>query len=155
MNAPLPSEKHFNGLTPMEAELLAILSEECGEVVQIVGKILRHGLSSYHPSKPDGLDNRRMLEKELGDVRAATALLNEHYVLNEDAIRRHRDEKMRLLPRYLHHTAVPEDFREEDIPQLRYVDFERMRETLRKIAKASESFRPLCMSALEDVQHVE
>ena len=36
-------DDHFNNLTPGEAERLAILAEECGEVIQIIGKILRHG----------------------------------------------------------------------------------------------------------------
>ena len=34
---------NFNQLTPAETERLAILAEECGEVIQAVGKILRHG----------------------------------------------------------------------------------------------------------------
>lgn len=33
----------FNGLSPAEVERLALLAEECGEVIQTVGKILRHG----------------------------------------------------------------------------------------------------------------
>lgn len=37
------STRHFNNLTPGEAERLAMLAEECGEVIQAVGKILRHG----------------------------------------------------------------------------------------------------------------
>lgn len=46
--------EHFNGLTPAEAERLAMLSEECGEVIQIIGKILRHGYDSYHPDDQPG-----------------------------------------------------------------------------------------------------
>lgn len=34
--------ENFNGMTPAETERLAILVEECGEVVQIGMKILRH-----------------------------------------------------------------------------------------------------------------
>ena len=34
---------HFNKLTPAQAERLAILIEECGEVIQAATKILRHG----------------------------------------------------------------------------------------------------------------
>jgi hypothetical protein len=37
----------FNQLTDAEAERLALLAEECGEVVQVIGKILRHGYESY------------------------------------------------------------------------------------------------------------
>lgn len=32
---------HFNGLTPAEAERLALLLEELGEAQQAIGKILR------------------------------------------------------------------------------------------------------------------
>lgn len=60
---------HFNGLSPAEAERLAMLAEECGEVIQIVGKILRHGYDSYHPVNPR-VTNRQLLVKELRDVNA-------------------------------------------------------------------------------------
>lgn len=61
--------EHFNRLTPAEAERLAMLAEECGEVIQIVGKILRHGYDSYHPVNPR-VTNRQLLVKELRDVNA-------------------------------------------------------------------------------------
>ena len=35
--------EHFNGLTPAEDERLAMLAEECAEVIKIVSKIQRHG----------------------------------------------------------------------------------------------------------------
>ncbi len=60
---------HFNQLTPAEAERLAMLAEECGEVIQVIGKILRHGYESYHPANPR-LTNRDLLAKELRDVNA-------------------------------------------------------------------------------------
>lgn len=60
---------HFNKLTPAEAERLAMLAEECGEVIQVVGKILRHGYDSYHPVNPR-VSNRDLLAKELRDVNA-------------------------------------------------------------------------------------
>lgn len=60
---------HFNQLTPAQAERLAMLAEECGEVIQIVGKILRHGYDSHHPVNPR-VSNRDLLAKELRDVNA-------------------------------------------------------------------------------------
>ena len=59
----------FNELTDAERERLDILSEECGEIVQAIGKIGRHGYNSYHPSVPACHDrnNRRDLEREIGD----------------------------------------------------------------------------------------
>lgn len=58
--------QHFNKLTPAEAERLAMLAEECGEVIQIVGKILRHGYDNRHPD--GGPTNRDLLDVELLDV---------------------------------------------------------------------------------------
>lgn len=65
---------HFNKLTPAQAERLAMLAEECGEVIQIVGKILRHGYDSHHPDqqgKPpeQRFTNRQALGQELCDLR--------------------------------------------------------------------------------------
>ena len=54
-------------LTPAEAERLAMLAEECAEVIQIVGKILRHGYASYHPNNP-GVSNRELLDDEISDL---------------------------------------------------------------------------------------
>lgn len=45
----MQSQTHFNGLSPAEAERLAILAEECSEVVQKVCKTLRNGYESTHP----------------------------------------------------------------------------------------------------------
>ena len=57
----------FNELSPAQAERLAKLAEECGEVVQAVGKILRHGYESAHPDGR-GPTNRENLESEIADV---------------------------------------------------------------------------------------
>lgn len=58
---------HFNNLTPAEAERLAMMAEECAEVIQIIGKILCHGYDSYHPERP-ALTNRMLLVNELTDL---------------------------------------------------------------------------------------
>ena len=62
---------HFNQLTPAQAERLAMLIEECGEVIQIAGKILRHGYNSYHPERPH-ITNRELLQQELTDLAAVS-----------------------------------------------------------------------------------
>ena len=59
----------FNGLTPAQAERLAMLAEEAGEIVQIVGKILRHGMYSYHPNNPRK-SNAELLGGEVADLLA-------------------------------------------------------------------------------------
>lgn len=60
--------EHFNGLTPAEAERIAMLMEEAGEIVQACGKILRHGYESHHPD--GGQTNRDELIHELIDLSA-------------------------------------------------------------------------------------
>lgn len=71
--------EHFNGLSPAEAERLAMLAEECGEVIQAVGKVLRHGYESFHPDdlelskgrmvpKSGAESNRDKLTRELSDL---------------------------------------------------------------------------------------
>lgn len=62
-------------LSDKETEALAMVSEECGETVQIIGKILRHGLESYHPSDADMTPNRVLLKKEITDIMAVYSLL--------------------------------------------------------------------------------
>lgn len=70
---PAPDEpKQFNNkLTAAEAERLAIMAEECAEIVVIVGKILRHGFESFDPTKPESerYSNRDLLAHEVGDVK--------------------------------------------------------------------------------------
>lgn len=60
--------EHFNKLTPAQAERLAMLAEECAEVIQCVTKILRHGYGSYHPDDAERTTNRQSLERELADL---------------------------------------------------------------------------------------
>lgn len=62
--------EHFNQLSPAEAERLAMLSEEAGEIVQIVGKILRHGYDSYNPNDQLQVTNHANLQNELTDLMA-------------------------------------------------------------------------------------
>lgn len=69
---------HHNRLTPAEAERLAMLAEECAEVIQAIGKILRHGYDSYHPLDPDQTPNRVLLDRELTDVAAVVLAMRSH-----------------------------------------------------------------------------
>ena len=66
--------EHFNNLSPAEAERLAMLAEECGEVIQVIGKILRHGYNSHHPQNPM-VTNRQLLGRELTDLYAVASAL--------------------------------------------------------------------------------
>lgn len=95
---------HFNKLTPEEHEALTLLFEECGEVVQIVGKIMRHGLDSWHP---DSLKvNRDELAKECSDVLCSVRILVRDGVITQrrlNTARRAKIRKFRDRPNLLHH----------------------------------------------------
>ncbi|WP_067986166.1 MazG nucleotide pyrophosphohydrolase domain-containing protein [Neptuniibacter pectenicola] len=104
---------HFNKLTPAEAERLSILAEECAEVIQVIGKIQRHGFDSCHPN--GGPNNRSLLEKELGDVSAAKYLMLESGDVDDDAIGQGFTDKIFSIPRYLHHNKhLFPDYRQTD-----------------------------------------
>jgi hypothetical protein len=94
---------HFNGLTPAEAERLAILAEECAEVIQVVGKILRHGYESRAPKMPDSETNRQMLQRELGDLGHAARRMEIAADVNPFAISARASSKSESIKAYLHH----------------------------------------------------
>lgn len=63
--------EHFNKLTPAEHERLSLLFGECGEVIQAISKIMRHGYESGW----NGNNNRADLEKEISHVQNAIEML--------------------------------------------------------------------------------
>lgn len=88
-------------LSSAELERLAILNEELGEVVQAVGKILRHGYASHHPQRL--ADNRYDLGEELGHVLWAIQLLVGAKDLSSDAIFDSKKRKGERTTNYLHY----------------------------------------------------
>jgi NTP pyrophosphatase (non-canonical NTP hydrolase) len=73
----MTQDKSFNGLTNAEAERLAMLAEEAGEIIQAVGKILRHGYQSTHPLDLHGPNNRDMLQEEIKELVAIASHMDE------------------------------------------------------------------------------
>ncbi len=98
----MPAESFDNGLSDAESERLALLSEECAEVIKSVGKIVRHGYPSRNPTVADSLTNREDLEREIGDVLWAIALMAH---TGDISMLRARSDQGRLQRkcRYLHH----------------------------------------------------
>lgn len=98
---------HFNKLTPAEAERLAMLAEECGEVIQIIGKILRHGYDNYHPADPN-TTNRRLLEREVIDVLGVhLAMIQEGDIRSPGYLEATADTAWKKKLRYAHHQEEP------------------------------------------------
>ena len=97
------SNHPFNQLSDAEAERLAILAEECAEVIQAVGKIKRYGYQNWWP-KDTGFTNRQRLEYELGHVDAAVSRLVYAAQISRDEIDRHRSAKLESIKPFLHHS---------------------------------------------------
>lgn len=77
-------------LSKGETERLAMLAEEAGEVIQAVGKVLRHGYESYHPAdlykgiaQPGAESNRDRLYNELCDLLGVLKLMTSKQDLKE------------------------------------------------------------------------
>ena len=94
---------NFNDLTPAQTERLSILAEECGEVVQIVGKILRHGYDSFNPVSARRESNRSLLARELGDLRWIVSLILDSDDVSKDMVEHFRKSKGERAEQYLHH----------------------------------------------------
>ena len=73
-------------------ELLVILNEECGEVIQAASKVLRFGLSD---------SNRDQLEYEMGDLLAMMKLVDEEWGLSLDRIFEHAENKLKKVEQYM------------------------------------------------------
>jgi hypothetical protein len=85
-----------------EIERLAILSEECAEVQQIIGKILRHGYGSFNPFDQNKTTNRKLLEKELGDLKCAAQLMLKEGDISDSRINNFCEKKKEKIEKYLH-----------------------------------------------------
>lgn len=97
--------EHFNGLTAAQDERLALLAEECAEVIQAITKIQRHGYESYNPLdlREHRLSNRQALEKEIGHVRHAVERLVAEVDVSEEDIDLWRGLKSDNIGKWLHH----------------------------------------------------
>jgi len=101
---------YFNDLTPAEAERVALLVEECGEIIQMGGKILRHGYESVNPfDGVNALTNRQRLQNEIGDLRAVIKLMIHNNDMLEGEIIVATQAKFKRMEPWLHHQlSLPE-----------------------------------------------
>jgi NTP pyrophosphatase (non-canonical NTP hydrolase) len=99
MNTP------FNELRDDEHERLSILMEECGEVIQIIGKIFRHGYESTHPDDGEGPNNREMLETELGHIEFSKSMMIKNGDIDQSRIAQSKRKKRLKICQYLHHQS--------------------------------------------------
>lgn len=96
------------GLTPAETELLALLIEECGEVIQAASKVLRHGWDSYDPTRRgERPTNQETLAKEMGQLEFAMLLLKDpsHPAVRYADVADAFDRKRETIGQWLHFNA--------------------------------------------------
>lgn len=97
----------FNKLSDAEDERLAILSEECSEVIKAVCKIQRHGYESYNPTLETDEErsptNRETLQRELGDLQLAIELMTFAGDVDANDIVRWQERKGNSIKRWTHH----------------------------------------------------
>ena len=94
---------HYNQLSEAELERLAILAEECAEVIQVVNKIIRHGYADGAPDKPVFVENRKELEKELGDVEYAIQAMKQAGDVSWENISQCAMSKATRIGKWTHH----------------------------------------------------
>lgn len=107
MTSSISKHEHFNNLSPEQAEALALLAEECAEVIQAITKIQRHGLWSEHPES--GEPNQHTLKREIGDLMAALRICEVQRLIEWGSVVGARDKKLMKVTRYLHHAKVVSD----------------------------------------------
>jgi NTP pyrophosphatase (non-canonical NTP hydrolase) len=100
--------RHFNELDEAEQERLAILMEECGEVIHAACKIMRHGYESTNPKEIVDDDhfpetNRSALAREIGDLMHAVQRMEVHKDVSASVIAERRNSKPERIKPYLHH----------------------------------------------------
>jgi len=101
-------EPYFNKLTPAEAERLALLIEECGEVIQAATKVLRHGYASWHPDAMQQ-DNRSELAKEIGHAMNAVEMLVNEGDIDQATTNVAWNRKKSTIAQWLHHQEPSHD----------------------------------------------
>jgi len=95
-----------NKLTEAQLERLAILSEEMGEVQQVIGKIIRHGYDTNNPLDSTSKTNRELLEMELGDMSLMMLLMMDEKDIDLEKIDERTITKIPKLNKWMHHNRI-------------------------------------------------
>jgi hypothetical protein len=85
-----------NRVATTEEKLLDLLQEEAAEIIQIISKIRRFGMDSYHPDDPDKTSNRILFQREIGDFEAVKKLLS-NTIVDDLYVEDHANKKAAYL----------------------------------------------------------
>lgn len=103
--ALLVSYAHYNGLSAAQDERLAILMEECSEVIKAAAKIQRHGYDSVNPDDEEAGDNRHRLATEIGHLQSIVNRMARQLDYSVYESRSARDAKSNESGKWLRHQA--------------------------------------------------
>mgnify|MGYP003353742953 CR=1 FL=1 len=84
-------------MNPKIQEILDILQEECGEVIQSVSKIRRFGIDNSHK---DGKTQRENLTQEIGDVLLLIDLLLAYNIFTDEQLQQAKLIKAEKLTKW-------------------------------------------------------
>ena len=87
---------------PKTLERLACLIEECGEVLQCAGKIMRHGYHTVYKEQT----NRWRLEEEIGQLEFIIGFLKENGDIDPINVLNATLRKRDKIQKYFHHNKV-------------------------------------------------
>lgn len=90
-------------LTPQQVELMQMLAEEAGEIVQICMKALRHGASSYHPADQSRRSNSMNIADEVADLCTVVRQINRSGLYPKIPTDEAMDRIWKRKLRYTHH----------------------------------------------------
>ena len=77
--------------------LMGCVVEEAGEVIQIGGKILRHGWCSFSPFDPDRVPNRQLFAQEAGDLIGAILFLGQQGHIDLEIVNQFSEARLAKL----------------------------------------------------------
>jgi hypothetical protein len=94
--------KHINKLTAAEAERLALLAKEMGDVIQLVGNIFLNGYEHESCAESDST-NRDFLEHHLGNVEHVIERLCNSKDIDADDLHAQSERYARTIGTFLNH----------------------------------------------------
>ena len=96
----------FNRLSEEELERLALLSEDCAEVIHIVQKIIRHGYESLNPDIQHSPTNRIFLAREVGQLKWVIDQMKKSKDMGWSHVKDSFNCRGQDIRQYLHHHKI-------------------------------------------------
>lgn len=87
-------------VTAEQADRLLLLSEQLNDIQMVINRVLTNGYDAVDPVR-NVFTNKRLVEKEIGDMYAIVYLLRRRGDLNHGSIQKFKKHKIKRLARTL------------------------------------------------------